>query len=304
MRKPRIVVLGATGMLGSAVYLYFRDSPKFEVIGTHRGIHRVPYAEQLVYYNPLSSWAVDRLIRSGDYVVNCIGIIRPYVERDKFDTIFINSLYPHLVASQCQKIGARLVHITTDCVFSGVRGLYTEDDPHDALDIYGKSKSLGEPDGAMVLRTSIIGREQHSYVSLVEWFLKQDGQEVNGFVNHWWNGITTQEYARIIERIVTKDLYVDGIRHIFANQLTKYDMLVEFRRILDSQIAIRPVEAPAKCDRTLATKYDDLLPALEIRSFREMLNDLVSFSQGSFTGVSRSSRTGPYPTRPAGESPE
>ncbi len=110
----------------------------------------------------------------------------------------------------------------------------------------------------------------------MEWFLKQKGKEVNGFVNHWWNGVTTREYARIVEQIVDQGLYFESIRHVFSDALTKYEMLVQFRNLFQyHDTIIHPVDAPEKIDRTLATKYADLLTKLQIRSFGEMVNDLL-----------------------------
>lgn len=275
MSRQRFVVLGATGMLGSAVYLYLRDSTQCEIVGTHRGLHNVTYRSELIFYDPVPDASVKGFVGRGDVVVNCIGVIKPYVERDKGVTIYINSLYPHRLARECRQIGASLIHITTDCVFSGNVGSYDEDAPHDALDLYGKSKSLGEPPECMVLRTSIIGREQHSRVSLVEWFLKQRGGEVRGFVNHSWNGITTREYARAVEQIVDNRLYVEGVRHIFSDTLTKYEMLTTFGRLFNYDTVIHPIDAPERCDRTLTTKYADLLPKLTLRSFEDMARDLL-----------------------------
>ncbi len=276
MNNSRIVVLGATGMLGSAVYLYLRDRGKFEVRGTHRAVHRVPYQGELHFYDPLRDERIEKFAGRGDSVVNCIGVIKPYVNVDRSVTIYVNSVYPHRLAVECGRIGAKLIHITTDCVFSGASGSYDEDAPHDALDLYGRSKSLGEPAGCMVLRTSIVGREQHSRVSLVEWFLKQEGKEVNGFVNHWWNGITTREYARIVEHIVDRGLYIEGVRHVFSDTLTKYEMLGQFKRIFRyDDTLIHPVDAPERCNRALVTKYADLLPRLQVRPFAQMLDDLL-----------------------------
>ncbi len=282
MSTRRVIVLGATGMLGYAVYLYLRDSGKFEVRGTHRGLHRFSYEDELLRYDPLHDERVGQFVGRYDYVVNCIGIIKPYVEADRSITIYINSLFPHRLAAECGKIGARLIHITTDCVFSGATGSYDEDALHDAADLYGKSKSLGEPKACMVLRTSVIGREQHSRVSLVEWFLMQAGKGVNGFVNHWWNGVTTREYARIVEQIMEHGLFVEGIRHVFSNTLTKYEMLVEFSKAFHYEdTVIHPVHAPDRIDRTLKTKHADLLPRLHLRSFTEMIGDLLTPAVGN-----------------------
>lgn len=300
MSTHRFAVLGATGMLGSAVYLHLRGAPGVAVCGTCRRPHNVPYADELISYDPLKGDAVGGFVGRGDTVVNCIGLIKPYVENDLAVTIYVNSVYPHRLAAECRRVGARLIHITTDCVFSGRSGSYDEDAVHDAVDLYGRSKSLGEPRDCLVLRTSIIGREPHSGVSLVEWFLKQHGPEVNGFTNHWWNGVTTGEYARIVERVVTQELYVEGTRHVFSETLTKYEMLLKFREVFRRDTAVHAAEAPERSDRTLATKYPEFLRRLRIARFDEMVRDLLT--PGGEVGAGRGAQSGKIsPAVPAAE---
>ena len=192
-----ILVLGVRGMLGRATTEVLSTNPNFHVYHTHRGM-----------FDPLKH-TLRNLPKpfKPDYVINCIGVIKPVMMKNLRDAIYINSVFPFDLAVYCEDINAKLIHITTDCVYSGKRKAYIESDVHDALDEYGKSKSLGEPDNCMVLRTSIIGPETFHNRSLVSWFLKQT--ECQGYVNHFWNGITTKEYGKV------------KIRHKYCNSLTR-----------------------------------------------------------------------------------
>ena len=180
-----IFVLGSNGMLGRYVSTFL--SKENNVINLTRN----ELDAETVAEEDITNILVDNKYSSGDVIVNCIGMIKPQV--DKLGTVAaikVNSLFPHSLANVGEKIGAKVIHITTDCVWSGQDGNYTEDTPHDALDVYGKTKSLGEPENCTVIRTSIIGEEINNGRSLVEWIKSQKDQSANGFPNHKWNGVT------------------------------------------------------------------------------------------------------------------
>ena len=197
----KVVVLGSTGMLGSAIGKYFQSKENYDTILTYRN-NKVAYGKNNIWFDAIDS-ALQKFANS-DYIINCIGVIKPFIEDNKEHSIYLNSLFPYELSSFCKKENIRLIHITTDCVFSGMDGNYSESSIHDALDFYGKSKSLGEPDNCMVLRTSIIGEELHNNVSLIEWVKSMKGQKVKGFTNHYWNGMTTNQYAKVCD-IVTEN---------------------------------------------------------------------------------------------------
>ncbi|MHA1290016.1 MAG: sugar nucleotide-binding protein, partial [Candidatus Thorarchaeota archaeon] len=213
-----------------------------------------------------------------DYVINCIGVIKPFIGSTGIvDTIYINSIFPHVLAEYCKQQGMKLIHITTDCVFSGhqVMGEYIESDEHDVTDIYGRTKSLGEPKNkAMVLRTSIIGREIHKQASLVAWVQLQAGREVNGFTNHTWNGITTKTYAKCCQQIIDFDMYEEGIYHIFSpSSVTKCQLVTMISDALDLGVKVNPTEAPKAIHRTLSTIHQ-LCGKLLIPELFEQLKEL------------------------------
>jgi dTDP-4-dehydrorhamnose reductase len=160
-------------------------------------------------------------------IVNAVGIVKQRSEsHDAIISLEVNSLLPHRLSQLCSELGARLIHISTDCVFSGSKGMYTEDDLEDARDLYGRSKLLGEVHDtqAVTLRTSIIGLELSRKKSLIEWFLAQKG-ELKGFTRAIYSGFTTQEVARIIERVLVVDTCLSGLWHVGSAPINKYELL-------------------------------------------------------------------------------
>ena len=153
----KVVILGSTGMLGNAVGNYFIEKYGEDNVFLSYRNKKVSYGKNIFFFDPLTSQMED--IPVCDYIVNCIGVIKPFMKEDMASAIYLNSLFPWLLANYCNANKYKLIHITTDCVFSGKQGKYTESSLHDALDDYGKAKYLGETSEAMVIRTSIIGEE-------------------------------------------------------------------------------------------------------------------------------------------------
>jgi dTDP-4-dehydrorhamnose reductase len=188
-----------------------------------------------------------------DYVINCIGIIKQRAVADLYGpSITINSLLPHKLAEFAQDWGGRIIHFSTDCVFSGLRGSYTEEDASDALDLYGKSKFLGEvqAENALTLRTSIIGRELVHHESLLEWFISQNHRTVRGFTNAIYSGLTTNQLAVIVSMILRAYSALSGLYQVVSEPITKYDLLVLLRSTYDLDIKVIPDESVV-CDRSM-----------------------------------------------------
>jgi dTDP-4-dehydrorhamnose reductase len=197
-----------------------------------------------------------------EWVVNAIGITKPLIRDDHageiLNAIEINSLLPHTVACEAERRHARVLQIATDCVYSGAKGHYIETDAHDALDVYGKTKSLGECflPTTRHLRCSIIGPEPKDYKFLVEWFRKQPPQAtVNGFTNHHWNGLTTLHFAKLCKGIIDHSPALSHLQHVVPTGLvTKAQMLHDFAQAYGrADIVIRDTEAKTVIDRTLHT---------------------------------------------------
>lgn len=185
-------------------------------------------------------------------IINATGIVKQRVESaHSIPSIEINALLPHRVAVLCQEIGARFVHMSTDCVFSGRKGGYTEKDTPDAEDLYGRSKLLGEVSGAscITLRTSIIGPELSRKTGLLEWFLSQRGT-IKGYRRAIFSGFTTLEMARIIDRVLTGPGPAQGLFHVSSDAISKYDLLIQLKNKMQRDLVIEPDEA-FHCDRSL-----------------------------------------------------
>lgn len=234
-QNSTVLVLGAAGMLGNAVLRLFAQSPGYVVRGSVRSaasarLLPAGMRDHLVVGVDVEN--VDSLARvfadtRPDVVVNCIGLVKQLAEADDpLQAIPINALLPHRLARLCSVAGARLVHVSTDCVFDGRRGLYREDDPADAQDLYGRSKHLGEVDypNAVTLRTSIIGHELSGAHGLVGWFLSQTGP-VRGFTRAVFSGLPTVELARVIRDHVLPRPQMRGLYHVSAAPITKYELL-------------------------------------------------------------------------------
>ena len=234
-RKNVVLVLGATGMLGHAVLRLFCGSSDFVAWGSVRTTaahHTMPANLQPHCITGVDVESYDSLARlfarvRPDVVINCIGLVKQLAEADDpLQAIPVNALLPHRLAQLCQVARARLVHISTDCVFAGTKGLYTESDAADAQDLYGRSKHLGEVDypNAITLRTSIIGHELTTAHSLVGWFLAQNGP-IRGFTRAVFSGLPTNELARIIHDYVLPRPQMHGIYHVSVEPITKYALL-------------------------------------------------------------------------------
>lgn len=234
--ESTVLVLGATGMLGNAMLRLLGDSPGIHVVGSARSIAGVRLLrkdlQDLVHVgvdaeNPDALAKLLGLVRP-HVVINCIGLIKQLVDADDPPAaIAINSLLPHRLSRLCSLMGARLVHISTDCVFAGTRGLYREDDVPDAQDLYGRSKLLGEvtnEDHAVTLRTSFIGHELATAHGLVGWFLAQEGS-VQGYRKAVFSGLPTVELARIIRDHVLPHPSLSGLYQVSANPIDKLTLL-------------------------------------------------------------------------------
>lgn len=264
----KILILGSTGLVGNAMAKHFMNT-SYNVSITHRN-SVVKLNEESIYYDPLDNIKIQGKF---DYVINCIGILKPNVGNNISHTIFINALYPHLLANWCEENQARLIHISSDCVYTGHKGQYVETDVHDALDIYAKTKSLGESSKAMTIRTSVIGEEIHNHSSLIDWTKSMAGKQVNGYTNHYWNGITTKQYAKVCEQIISEGMFDPGIHHVFSTTLNKYEMLREFNDKWNLSLDIQQFETEKLVDRSLST-IKKLNAELNIPTFKEMLANI------------------------------
>ncbi|MEO8664151.1 MAG: SDR family oxidoreductase [Ignavibacteria bacterium] len=261
----KVLILGGAGLLGHKAYQVF--SKEFDTYVTFRNFEDRLKEKKLFdenkVFNDIDAFDFESIkkIIAGlkPYaVLNCIGIIKQLKEsQDHKLSIYINSLFPHLLAELCEDAGSRLIHISTDCVFSGKKGNYKEEDPCDAGDLYGLSKYLGEINhpGCLTLRTSIIGHELFTNFSLVDWFLSNEGKTVSGYTNAIFTGFPTVTLCNEIVRIIKSRPSLNGLYNISSEKISKYDLLNLIKKTYHRNIEIEPFK-DFYCDRSLdSEKY-------------------------------------------------
>ncbi|HEU4870167.1 MAG TPA: SDR family oxidoreductase, partial [Pyrinomonadaceae bacterium] len=212
-----------------------------------------------------------------DVVVNCIGIVKQdEAAKDRYQSIAVNSLFPHQLARACGTRGIRLIHLSTDCVFSGRRGNYKEDDVADAEDIYGRAKWLGELqyEHCLTIRTSMIGRELSGSHGLVEWFLSQRGKTVRGFKRAIFSGFTTIALSETIGNIIADENGLHGVWHVAADPINKFDLLSMVRQAFQVDIEIVPEESFV-CDRSLDDSRFRARTGFEPPSWEQMIDAMA-----------------------------
>jgi dTDP-4-dehydrorhamnose reductase len=262
-----VLILGASGMLGSAVLKEFSSFHGELLATTRQGKSLIAETDvRLLEFDAATDDLDSRFPMPVDYVVNCIGIIKPYInDRDAKQTataLEINGAFPNRLEAWASKRGAKVIQIATDCVFSGSKGNYLEGDEHDALDVYGKSKSMGEARGAsmMHLRVSIIGPEVDRNSSLLEWVRNQPkNAEISGYTDHFWNGITSMHFAKIARGIIENDLFEAGVFHVLPqDSVTKCELVSLIAKYLGrSDIKVNPTATGANINRTLGTNFPE-----------------------------------------------
>lgn len=281
----RVAVLGAGGMLGHKVCQRLRG----EAIGLVRqpeGAYRDlgGIFDEVDLVGGVDVLAGESLERALDRlqptaIVNCVGLVKQLEEAvDPYLAVAINSLLPHRLARFCGQANARLIHISTDCVFSGRTGGYRESDPHDVDDLYGRSKSLGETlpseRRAVTLRTSFIGRELGSSThGLIEWFLAQNRGDVNGFERVIYSGLTSLELADVIARVLAEAPEVHGVYHVASEPISKYDLLMLVREVYGLDITVRSAQEPV-CDRSLSPAAFRSATGYEAPSWSAMIRSM------------------------------
>lgn len=272
----KIFVFGSNGMLGRYVSTYFKLNG-YDVIGLSRKEITITDITEVELHAKLFHIG----LKEGDVVINCIGTIKQRKDVDDIIFIYINSIFPRILANVCEKMNVNMIHPTTDCVYDGLKGRYTETDLHNATDVYGKTKSLGEANNATVIRTSIIGEEIGQSRSLVEWVKSNKDKTVNGYTNHYWNGVTCLEFAVICQTIIDKNLYWKGVRHIFSpTKVSKYELVKMISDIYELNITVNPFTPDVPCYRDINSinKTDIDIPELfeQIKQMKEYYTILVN----------------------------
>lgn len=271
----KVLILGGSGMLGQAMVRAFADF-EGQVFATYRSA--VPAVESPNQINlefqvgdNLDQLLVSKGFGPGDFVVNCIGLIKAHIVDSNQDSrlraIKLNALFPHTIAEAVSKTGSRAISIATDCVFDGSDGGYLETSKHNATDVYGKTKSLGEVpnQGFMHIRASIIGRESSGFTSLFEWVNRQTvDATVTGFTNHFWNGIGAIQFSKVCRAVIENNLFRAGVCHLPpADVVTKAQLV----RLIAAHIARQDINvidglSQEDIDRSLSTIHPEFAAEL------------------------------------------
>ena len=264
-----IFIFGSNGMLGNYIRSFL--SQKYQVTGFTRDDY------------DLSKLKIESLsnllpLKENDIVINCAGVI-PQAAKDRdIDRRLcfqVNSIFPVILSMICKQKNAKFIHITTDCVFSGKDGNYNENSIHDETSDYGISKSLGELCCGTIIRTSIIGEEIYNKRSLLEWVRANTNQQINGYTNHHWNGVTCLQLAKIINQMIEKDIFWDGVKHIFSNKVTKYELISMINQIYELKITITQFETE-KVDKTITSIGETLFVIPDLfTQIQEMKNYIL-----------------------------
>jgi dTDP-4-dehydrorhamnose reductase len=251
----KIGVFGANGMLGKYVIKYLSSiqddfgRKTYDVMGFCRS--DCDLSQYSDYYK------ITELIKDCTHIINCAGSIKPVtISQDDSLTFMVNTIFPNYLARDCISGNKVIYHITTDCVFSGNHGNYDESDECDIHDAYGLSKYMGENPHVCNIRTSIIGEETSNHRSLLEWAKSQYGKTIKGYTNHYWNGVTCLQLAKILEFLINYNRKWDGpARHICSDAVSKFELLSLIDYYFNLSLDVIPVEANEFCDRTLQSIY-------------------------------------------------
>ena len=282
----KLLILGGSGMVGhrlakklSNQYELFSLLRKRPDLDSNQFFEKVLPKNQCIFIDDINEYEnLNNIVKKilPDIIINCIGVIK---QRDKVENVLnmrrINSLLPHVLNQICNKNKIKLIHLSTDCVFSGTKGNYQESDNPDPIDEYGKSKLLGEikKGNALTIRTSFIGPELFNKKSLFEWVKSQKNGEIDGFTNAIYSGLTTLAFSEIIENIIDKHQNLNGIWHISSNPISKFDLIEMINQKFNLKIKINR-NSSFRCDRSLNSSKFQEETKIQIPSWRTMIDNL------------------------------
>lgn len=285
--KSKILIIGASGLLGNSLMKFFSTKKNFSIFATIRSANTFNTLNDC--FNNCNIFTGIDVEKNNDLesvfskvipniVINCVGVIKQSEEiTNNFKVISINSLLPHYLLNLSTRYSARFIHFSTDCVFSGSRGNYNEDDLPDAQDLYGRSKLLGEVyyGNSITLRTSIIGHELNSTKSLVDWFLSKN-ENVEGYKKAIFSGLTTFEIARVIhDYVINKDLV--GLYHLSADPISKYELLLLIKDIYGKTINVIPDDKKVAVNRSLDSSRFRKATGFLPKSWPLMIKEMHNF---------------------------
>ena len=283
----RLLILGGSGMLGHQLWRGLHAQHDTWVtlrrpVADFAAHNLFDEAKAIQFDDITDDTALERALGQAkpEAVINCVGLIKQRDEAsDEALTLRVNAEFPHRLAKRCGEAGARLIHFSTDCIFAGTKGNYTESDPSDATDLYGQSKHQGEVADAhcVTLRTSVIGHELGTNLALLDWFLSQRFQAVNGYTKAIYSGFTTLEMARIVDRILTQHTDLSGVWHVASEPISKFGLLQLCREKLGWEGVIEPNDEFV-CDRSLNADRFNQATGYTPPSWEAMISELAQQS--------------------------
>lgn len=283
----RLLILGGSGMLGHQLWRGLHAQHDTWVTLRRPvadfAVHNLFDEAKAIQFDDITDdTALERALGQAkpEAVINCVGIIKQRDEAsDEALTLRVNAEFPHRLAKRCGEAGARLIHFSTDCIFAGTKGNYTESDPSDAADLYGQSKHQGEVADAhsVTLRTSVIGHELGTNLALLDWFLSQRFKAVNGYTKAIYSGFTTLEMARIVDRILTQHTDLSGVWHVASEPISKFALLQLCREKLGWEGVIEPNDEFV-CDRSLNADRFNQATGYTPPSWEAMISELAQQS--------------------------
>ena len=283
----RLLILGGSGMLGHQLWRGLHAQHDTWVtlrrpVADFAAHNLFDEAKAIQLDDITDDTALERALGQAkpEAVINCVGLIKQRDEAsDEALTLRVNAEFPHRLAKRCGEAGARLIHFSTDCIFAGTKGNYTESDPSDAADLYGQSKHQGEVADAhsATLRTSVIGHELGTNLALLDWFLSQRGQAISGFTKAIYSGFTTLEMARIVDRILTQHPALSGVWHVASESISKFGLLQLCREKLGWEGVIEPNDEFV-CDRSLNADRFNQATGYTPPSWEAMISELAQQS--------------------------
>ena len=283
----RLLILGGSGMLGHQLWRGLHAQHDTWVTLRRPvadfAVHNLFDEAKAIQFDDITDdTALERALGQAkpEAVINCVGLIKQRDEAsDEALTLRVNAEFPHRLAKRCGEAGARLIHFSTDCIFAGTKGNYTESDPSDAADLYGQSKHQGEVADAhsVTLRTSVIGHELGTNLALLDWFLSQRGQAISGFTKAIYSGFTTLEMARIVDRILTQHPTLSGVWHVASEPISKFALLQLCREKLGWEGVIEPNDKFV-CDRSLNADRFNQATGYTPPSWEAMISELAQQS--------------------------
>ena len=272
----KVFVIGSTGMLGKYVSTYLKDY--YDLVE----INRKDIDVSSIKESELKSRFIKLNINEGDVVINCVGAIKPRVdELGDLNAILVNSVFPRILANVCEEFKVKMIHPTTDCVYTGNKGNYSENDIYDVADVYGMSKALGEPKNCTVIRTSIMGEEVNQGRSLIEWVKSEKNKTVFGFTNHFWNGVTCLEFAKICKKMIDNNIFWLGTKHLHSNTLNKKELVELISSSFNLNVNVIEKQTEKSCDRSITSIYNDI-NQFNIPNLKTQLEELKEFSKSLY----------------------